>query len=148
MIILALGCIVGWSWHFSSKGYYDWIKSWIKVVHFYESKLKLNDGEEVFLYRLNGGENETPFSTQQLTNFFTLCIATGWTVMGILMLSLTTGLNLNISKNLFFVLKCFFVIVSAIVVGGCIMRACSLKNNLKKTHRILRGDLTNRYSIV
>ena len=109
--ILVLGCLAGWFWHFSVRGFYRWIISWIKIVSHYEEKLFSNEtsGSEHLVYKIFDEESKDkdkkkekkstcwekikaffikigfstkyPFSTQKLTRAFTLCIAIVWTVL-------------------------------------------------------------------
>ena len=98
-MILLLGLVSGWLWHFSARGFYRWIISWIGVVKFYENQL----GQNINLYRMfvheekemkaekgkdDQEENEknsryfyNPFSTQKLTKLFTFLVAVAWNVL-------------------------------------------------------------------
>lgn len=84
MIIIVLGVLSGWCWHFSARGFYRWIISWINVVKKYE-KLAFNNQ---FVYRAfiypgaeKGKYKTRPFSTQKLTIYFSLSIAITWSLL-------------------------------------------------------------------
>ena len=77
-LLLLLGCAAGWSWHFSSRGFYNWILSWIKVVKKLEEKLDIN-GKKSVVYRAYMGEKTT--STQKVTITFTFLVSLAWTLL-------------------------------------------------------------------
>lgn len=98
--ILVLGCLAGWFWFFSVCGFYRWIISWIRVVSHYEKKLFSSDKPEgqYLVYNIfdenmdkekkdkkEEGKSKKkklyPFSTQKITQAFTLCVAIVWTVL-------------------------------------------------------------------
>ena len=80
-----LGVIAGWCWHFSSKGFYDWLLSYIKNTNEHEKKLKIERKDKVFniFYGKfkNGKLAKNPYSTQRLTQCFTLFVALAWSVV-------------------------------------------------------------------
>lgn len=81
VLIVFLGCAAGWAWHFSSKGFYDWILSWINVVKKQEEKLDTlfaQNGNAV-VYRYYTGKKTT--STQKVTKLFSLLAALAWSVL-------------------------------------------------------------------
>lgn len=84
-LTLFLGVVVGWCWHFSAKGFYDWLLSYIKNTNEHEKKLNIKNEEKIFSIfygKLKNKElKENPYSTQKLTQFFTFCIAIAWTLM-------------------------------------------------------------------
>lgn len=142
MIIGTLGIIAGWSWFFSVTGYYDWIQSWITIVSYYESKLKLYDGSAVFLYRLYGGTSKKPFSTQKLTKSFTFCVAVGW--LGVMAWNILSLWNINI-----FLARCIIsVVLVLIILGYFIYVGLRSQNDLKDTHKRIEGNLETPYTIV
>lgn len=80
-----LGVIAGWCWHFSSKDFYDWLLSYIKNTNEHEKKLKIERKDKVFniFYGKfkNGKLAKNPYSTQRLTQCFTLFVALAWSVV-------------------------------------------------------------------
>lgn len=93
-LIVLLGVVAGWCWHFSSKGFYNWLLSYIKSTKEYEKKLGIKDEDSVFnvFYgELNNTKNskngknlkKNPYSTQKLTQFFTLIVAIFWSILTI-----------------------------------------------------------------
>ena len=79
ILITLLGIITSALWCFSVNGYYEWIISWINVVSFYESKLKIEENKPVYIYRLfSKTKTKFPFSTQKCTQFFTKCVCGAW----------------------------------------------------------------------
>ncbi len=85
---LILGVVAGWCWHFSARGFYDWLLSYIKNTNEHEKKLNIKNEEKVFSIfygKLKNKElKENPYSTQKLTQFFTFFIAVAWTIMFLL----------------------------------------------------------------
>ena len=84
-LTLVLGVIVGWCWHFSAKGFYAWLLSYIKNTNEHEKKLNIKNEYKVFSIFYGNLKNkelkENPYSTQKLTQFFTHSIAIAWTIM-------------------------------------------------------------------
>lgn len=84
-LTLILGVIASWCWHFSAKGFYDWLLSYIKNTNEHEKNLNIKDEEKVFSIfygKLKNKElKENPYSTQKLTQFFSFCIAVAWTLI-------------------------------------------------------------------
>lgn len=83
-IVCTLGFICSVCWHYSVKGYYHWMLSWIRVVHAYEKKLAefLTD-ENYFVYSVYQGDLSPTFfqrniSTQKVTVFFTFDVIVSW----------------------------------------------------------------------
>lgn len=87
ILVSLLGIITSVLWVMSVYGYYDWIISWIKVVSFYESKLRIkeeNNKKKVFIYRLFAKtKKKFPFSTQKCTKIFTISVLIGWCLLAI-----------------------------------------------------------------
>lgn len=146
--ILVLGCVAGWLWHFSTKGYYDWMLSWLNVISFYENKLReCTESDSVYIYRAfiiskgNKMLNEKtiqPFSTQKLTQKFTLVVAIVWSLItGCIIYNKLCEVDIEIIRNNI----CFIVcpIVIAIVICFIVKYICKkwcMKSDLRKTHKI------------
>lgn len=122
-----LGVIAGWCWHFSSKGFYDWLLSYIKNTNEHEKKLKIEEKDKVFniFYGKfkNGKLEKNPYSTQKLTQCFTLFVALAWSIVLALEFSwclIKTGWIESIKdlvKNIYCIsfLILFLIVVSALV---------------------------------
>lgn len=83
LLVSLLGVFTSSLWIMSVNGYYDWIISWIKVVSFYEAKLK-NEDKSVYIYRLFAKtKKKFPFSTQKCTRAFTISVLVGWCLLSI-----------------------------------------------------------------
>lgn len=89
-MILMLGCVVGFFWHFSVRGFYNWILSWIGVVAYHEEAyLGSSAYGKHYVYRLFVAEEKDktksiqPFSTQKLTKYFTLVVAISWMILAV-----------------------------------------------------------------
>ena len=83
LLVSLLGVFTSSLWIMSVNGYYDWIISWIKVVSFYEAKLK-NEDKSVYIYRLFAKtKKKFPFSTQKCTKAFTISVLVGWCLLSI-----------------------------------------------------------------
>lgn len=84
LLTSVLGVAAGWCWHFSAKGFYAWLLSYVKNTNEHEKKLNIKDEDKVFSIfygKLKNKElKENPYSTQKLTQFFTFCIAVAWTI--------------------------------------------------------------------
>lgn len=80
-----LGVIAGWCWHFSSKGFYDWLLSYIKNTNEHEKKLNIQGRDKVFHIFYgefkDGKLAKNPYSTQKLTQCFTLFVALAWSII-------------------------------------------------------------------
>ena len=55
LFIYILGCISSWFWLFCARGFYRWLRSWIRVVQKHEKQLKAElfddkTAENVFVY--------------------------------------------------------------------------------------------------
>ena len=126
-VILLLGCVAGWFWHFSTRGFYRWILSWIGMVFYYEDEN--NPVYKGFLRK--DGENFRPFSTQKLTRAFTLVVAFAWMILLAWhcknVFPCCSLCNLAVYIALI-VIACVFVLVCA--VSSC-------RENLEKSHKHL-----------
>ena len=118
MLIVFLGCVAGWAWYFSLKGFYSWIISWIQLVKKREEKLDelyMQDCNAV-VYRFYEGRKTT--STQKVTKLFTFLTALAWSVLlaeNISQLIVYHWYLLQTQKGIFFVfaliaILCFVVI--------------------------------------
>ena len=138
LLITGPGVIAGWFWYFSANGFHEWIKSWITVVCYYESKLKTDNDEkkEVYLYRLYGGDWKKPFSTQKLTKLFTLCVAILWTLLLIKFL-------IPYIKNLDFSWwnRVFPIFIGIAVILTVFLAFFTARENLYSTHKKITGAL-------
>lgn len=86
LLIISLGFVAGWLWHFSVRGFYRWITSWIGVIRRCEAPLNghtnpygifvhlpIEYEKCIFYYK--------PFSTQKLTLMFTLIVSIAWSLI-------------------------------------------------------------------
>lgn len=136
-IINLLGCITSLLWCFSVHGYYEWIISWINVVSFYESKLKISN-KPVYIYRLfSKTKKEFPFSTQKCTKVFTFFVFFGWLLMLIYKLSIVFNINEFILKNLKYI---FLVVLFITVFVLLILFIDYLREDLSTTHKNLTKE--------
>lgn len=142
ILVSLLGVLTSTLWVLSVSGYYDWIISWIKVVSFYESKLRIkeeNIKKKVFIYRLFAKtKKKFPFSTQKCTKVFTISVLIGWCLLSICCLvRVFTKLEIEscISKGfallLLFVLFVFVIFIIPRKVRENLLN--SHKNLAKKT---------------
>lgn len=140
------GFLAGVAWFLFIKSYYSWIVSWIKVVCYYESKLKKN--KKIYLYRLFGNKNK-PLSTQKISKAFTLCISILW--LGLFIYSITKFLPENSSFIEFLCSRsipngvfCFIFLVLFIVVIICLFNIFrnGLRDDLKNSHmKLTQSDV-------
>ena len=72
-------------WLISVSGYYDWMKSWIKIVHEYEKRLnkslKKNKRRYVFSVYLGKEEEKKYYSTQKTTRLFIKVLLVAWHIL-------------------------------------------------------------------
>ncbi len=130
LLLLFIGFVAGCFWHFSVRGFYRWILSWIGVVSFYEHKLAQEmgvyrifihfDKEKRFLY--------SPFSTQKLTRLFSLLIAIAWGVLIVFQIVFSWEEIKNTEK--FFSIFLLTSIIIVLVAAG--VKIC--RENLKNSH--------------
>lgn len=123
-----LGVIAGWCWHFSSKGFYDWLLSYIKNTNEHENNLKIKEKDKVFniFYGKfkNGKLAKNPYSTQKLTQCFTLFVALSWSVIFVLKfyscLEIKTDWIENIKKVILKIINCnsFWLLFLIVIVTG------------------------------
>ena len=80
--IRILGCLAGWFWHLSVRGFHTWMISWIKNVHRFEE----NYGVYKTFCNVTNKENKAikPLSTPSITKMFTLGVAMVWSVLAVL----------------------------------------------------------------
>lgn len=102
VFLCLLGIIVSMCWIVSVKGYYNWILSWIKIVHEYEKELNSNavclncsdckykcnedaniDKKKYYVYSVYMGDRNKKehYSTQKDTLFLTYCIMIAWDII-------------------------------------------------------------------
>ena len=118
VLIVFLGAVAGWAWHFSAKGFYDWILSWIQVVKKREEKLDAlcaQDGNAV-VYRYYTGKKTT--STQKVTKLFSLLTALAWSVLfaeNVTELIVRRNYSLRAQKGIFFVLALGVILLLAVI---------------------------------
>lgn len=148
IIVLCLGCITGWFWHFSCRGYYRWILSWIKIVAYYESKLKDVNGNDVFIYRLFGTDkrNANPFSTQKLTLWLSGAVAVAWSIMLIFeIVRKCIGCIVPDFQKNWCIVKSVFLILVVLVVVVAMIKFC--REDLRNSHKKLTGNLKEKYGV-
>ena len=146
IVILMLGFVCGSFWYCSARGFYRWLLSWINIVQKHETELKktLNNLDiDTKIYgtfvRIQSGcicaFSNRPFSTQKLTQFFTLSVAIIW--FGMLLYNLSNKLfDSKVPDNI----RCF--IYGGAIVGLisfillCVLSLCR-EGDLTKTHTVL-----------
>lgn len=142
--IPALGFVAGIAWYLFIKSYYAWIKSWITVISYYESKLICysssntdeKNNEKVYLYRLFSGDGK-PFSTQKISICFTFCVALLW---GVSLLGVGVGeyeWKIRVYAIFIFILELFFLLFFA----------GSIQDSLQGTHKHLEQLSINKFAI-
>lgn len=81
MLILIIGLIGSFCWLGSFYGYYNWLISWTKILHYHESKyIEAMGKDDTFrVYSLVSEEAvKWGLSTQKITRIFIYCIVIGW----------------------------------------------------------------------
>ena len=153
-LISLLGIVTSSLWVCSVNGYYDWIISWIKVVSFYEAKLKIKDSnDKVYVYRLFAKtKKKFPFSTQKCTKTFTVSVLISWVILLIYeMLKIFPNAKTNskikeifvfikkfVNENLIYVVFGFVVLI--VIAVMLFFLSQKLRENLTKTHKNLVKD--------
>lgn len=159
LAILVLGCVAGWFWHFSTKGFYEWMLSWLNVISFYENKLsECTESDSVYIYRAfiiskgNKMLNEKtiqPFSTQKLTQKFTFVVAIVWSaiticVIGQKILTFNSCEN-TCSEKMFILIACIGILVLPILLTSCGVSCCR-ESNLKTTHKEFKKEKFDEFT--
>lgn len=127
LLTVFLGTVAGWCWHFSSKGFYDWLLSYIKSTQEHEKALGIKDKDKIFYIfygKMESGKlKKNPYSTQKLTQFFTFLVAIVWSVMAIYSILKIVAEKkeaiknfLSNEKNVFFVFGISFVVLALLLL--------------------------------
>ncbi len=162
LLISLLGIVTSTLWVCSVNGYYDWIISWIKIVSFYEAKLKIEDSnDKVYVYRLFAKtKNKFPFSTQKCTKAFTVSVLISWGILLIYeILKIFSNAKLNSKiKDIFILIKKFlnenllYVVLTLVAFSVIILLIFSLSKKLRedltKTHKNLSKSKTIQENIL
>ena len=142
--IAVLGCLAGWFWHLSVRGFHDWIISWILCVSRIEKKL---GGRVYSTFHLSSKESKKekirPLSTPKLTKCFTLGVSVLWSLI-------TIYLAIDPLKELF---PCLFSILQhlkscgyliILVMLGIYIVICAIfyarESNLRESHDVVSKD--------
>lgn len=160
LLVSLLGVFTSSLWIMSVNGYYDWIISWIKVVSFYEAKLK-NEDKSVYIYRLFAKtKKKFPFSTQKCTRAFTISVLVGWCLLSIYeMLKIFPETNtktemkeiLKLVKNF----MCENILYTLLILGVLIVIILlvlifskKLREELTNTHKTLSKSKTTLQNLL
>jgi len=137
ILISFLGVLTSILWVLSVYGYYDWIISWIKVVSFYEAKLKMENDEKVYIYRLfSKTKKKFPFSNQKCTKLFTIFVLVGWIfLVSYEIVSIFIKLYPSKQVLMSFLPLVFFL---SVFIFFCIKE--KLREDLTKTHKNLKKN--------
>lgn len=145
LLVILLGLITSFCWHFSVKGYYHWMKSWISVVHSYEERLaeisrKLHN-KPYYVYAVYQNKQEKYFdkniSTQKVTLRFTLFVVLGW---GVLLVYTCLGTYLDAFFKTI-ISSCCCMICICVVVGALILLIAVWMNNLNSNVEKMKTDI-------
>lgn len=160
LLVSLLGVFTSSLWIMSVNGYYDWIISWIKVVSFYEAKLK-NEDKDVYIYRLFAKtKKKFPFSTQKCTRAFTISVLVGWCLLSIYeMLKIFPETNTKTEmKEILKLVKNFMcenilytlLILCVLIVIILLVLICSkkLREELTNTHKTLSKSKTTLQNLL
>ncbi|MBP3561137.1 MAG: hypothetical protein J6J67_01390 [Treponema sp.] len=154
LLVSLLGVFTSSLWIMSVNGYYEWIISWIKVVSFYEAKLK-NEGENVYIYRLFAKtKKKFPFSTQKCTKAFTISVLVGWCLLSIYeMLKIFPETNTKtemkeilklvknfMCENILYIMLILVVLIVIILL--VLIFSKKLREELTNTHKTLSKSKT------
>lgn len=158
LAILVLGCVAGWFWHFSTKGFYEWMLSWLNVISFYENKLsECTESDSVYIYRAfiiskgNKMLNEKtiqPFSTQKLTQKFTLVVAIVWSLItGCIIYNKLCEMDIDIiCNNICFILCPIAITVAIYFIVKYICKKWCMESNLKETHKVFKKEKFDEFT--
>lgn len=140
-IIVLLGFVTAICWHLTVKGHYNWMISWINIVHEYENKLsELSDNEEnYYVYNVYTRPKKDFYnenlSTQKMTSIFTFVVCISWgilltyaltKILEKIQLFLISNQIIQIISSLTFVIVLFFIFCM-------IFTRESTVSNMKKT---------------
>ncbi|MBQ8669031.1 hypothetical protein IJ472_04575 [bacterium] len=139
-IIVLLGFVTAICWHLTVKGHYNWMISWINIVHEYENKLsELSDNEEnYYVYNVYTRPKKDFYnknlSTQKMTSIFTFVVCISWGIL--LTYALTKILEkiqlFLISNQIQIISSLTFVIVLFFIFCRIFTRESTV-SNMKKT---------------
>lgn len=139
-IIVLLGFVTAICWHLTVKGHYNWMISWINIVHEYENKLsELSDNEEnYYVYNVYTRPKKDFYnknlSTQKMTSIFTFVVCISWGIL--LTYALTKILEkiqlFLISNQIQIISSITFVIVLFFIFCRIFTRESTV-SNMKKT---------------
>lgn len=140
IIIVLLGFVTAICWHLTVKGHYNWMISWINIVHEYENKLsELSDNEEnYYVYNVYTRPKKDFYnenlSTQKMTSIFTFVVCISWGIL--LTYALTKILEkiqlFLISNQIQIISSLTFVIVLFFIFCRIFTRESTV-SNMKKT---------------
>lgn len=140
IIIVLLGFVTAICWHLTVKGHYNWMISWINIVHEYENKLsELSDNEEnYYVYNVYTRPKKDFYnknlSTQKMTSIFTFVVCISWGIL--LTYALTKILEkiqlFLISNQIQIISSITFVIVLFFIFCRIFTRESTV-SNMKKT---------------
>ena len=140
-IIVLLGFVTAICWHLTVRGHYNWMISWINIVHEYENKLsELSDNEEnYYVYNVYTRPKKDFYnknlSTQKMTSIFTFVVCISWgilltyaltKILEKIQLFLISNQIIQIISSLTFVIVLFFIFCM-------IFTRESTVSNMKKT---------------
>ena len=140
-IIVLLGFVTAICWHLTVRGHYNWMISWINIVHEYENKLsELSDNEEnYYVYNVYTRPKKDFYnenlSTQKMTSIFTFVDCISWgilltyaltKILEKIQLFLISNQIIQIISSLTFVIVLFFIFCM-------IFTRESTVSNMKKT---------------
>lgn len=128
-------------WLISVSGYYDWMKSWIKIVHKYEERLneplKKDERRYVFSVYLGKEEEKKHYSTQKTTRLFIKILLVAWHIL----FCYSLFKSFSCIQLFYFFYPCVFLIkllvmtlflVILICVERCIYRSEKFLSDIKK----------------
>ena len=88
-LIALLGLITSICWHLTVKGHYEWMLSYIQIIHEYEEELaKISKEEKNNLFYVYKVFKQSPksfynenLSTQKMTGIFTFIVSIAWSII-------------------------------------------------------------------
>lgn len=137
--IMLLGCLAGWFWHLSVRGFHVWIISWIKNVQRFENK----EGVYKTFCNVKSNKKIKPLSTPKLTKGFTLGVAILWSILTLYQFCSLNSIFSYISNEIKCIIKFFLTSVLIlllaffIIINAC---KCSRESDLNDTNDVISCD--------
>ena len=148
VLIIILGLITSFCWLFSFYGYYHWLISWNKILHYHEN-LFLKDSNLSGKYRIYSfyfqPKGKPLYSTQKITEKFLFCVIGGWFVLlfnpAKELILQYFGISFCCCDCCCFILYVFFVAISCFLIRCFFKEYCM--SDISKMKELTEEQISN-----